>query len=94
MLDPRFLSQMEPHDVASISCQALPAGRRHLHAARAEPGRGVHENKRSTDVEFTPPPPRLCMSIHPEGESCSDLGRLLVLNDPLPGLVHAPPVPG
>jgi hypothetical protein len=26
--------------------------------------------------------PRVCMSIHPEGKSCSNLGRVLVLNDP------------
>ena len=26
--------------------------------------------------------PRVCMGMHPEGESCSDLGRVLVLNDP------------
>jgi len=37
------------------------------------PGRGVIENKHSTDVESPPPPPRVCMSIHPEGKSCSDL---------------------
>ena len=28
------------------------------------------------------------MSIHPEGKSCSDIGRVLVLNDP-PGRVLA-----
>jgi hypothetical protein len=26
------------------------------------------------------------MSIHPDGESCSDLGRVLVLNDPPAGV--------
>jgi len=29
-------------------------------------GRGVIENQHSTDVESPPPPPRICMSIHPE----------------------------
>ena len=29
--------------------------------------------------------PRVCMSIHTEGKSCSDLGRVLVLNDPAAG---------
>ena len=33
-------------------------------------GRGVIENKHSTDVEY-PPPPCVCMSVHPEGKSCS-----------------------
>ena len=28
------------------------------------------------------PSPRVCMSIHAEGESWSDLGRVLVLSDP------------
>ena len=28
----------------------------------------------STDIEFPPPPPPIYMSIHPEGESCFDLG--------------------
>jgi hypothetical protein len=42
------------------------------------------EDKHSTDFEPPAPPYSLwvCMSIHPEGESCSDLGRVLVLNDP------------
>lgn len=30
------------------------------------------------------------MSINPDGESCSDLGRVLVLNDP-PARVHLMP---
>jgi hypothetical protein len=45
-------------------------------------GRGVAQNNHSTDVESTTPPPRVCMSIHPRGKSCSDLGRVLVLTDP------------
>jgi len=28
-------------------------------------GRGFIENKHSTDIDFPPPPPRVCMSIHP-----------------------------
>ena len=45
---------------------------------------GVIENKHSTHVESPPPPytPRVCMSIHPKGKSCSNLGRVRVLNDP------------
>jgi len=46
------------------------------------PGREVIQNKHSTDVESLPPPPRVCMSTHADGKSCSNLGRLLVLNDP------------
>ena len=33
-------------------------------------------------VEYPSPPPRVCISIHHEGESFHDLVRLLVLNDP------------
>jgi len=45
-------------------------------------GTGVIQNQRSTDSEYPAPPPGVCMSIHPEGKSCSDLGRVLDLNDP------------
>jgi len=55
----------------------------HLRPHGGVPGRGVIENKHSTDVESpSPPPPCVCMSIHPEGESCSDLGWVHVLSDP------------
>ena len=46
-------------------------------AGRAVRGRGVTANKHSIDVESPHPPPytlRVCMSIHPEGKSCSNLG--------------------
>ena len=33
------------------------------------PGRGVVQNKHSTDVESPPPPPRVCMSIHTGGKA-------------------------
>jgi len=33
----------------------------------------------STDAE---PPPLLRVCVHPEGETCSELSRALVLNDP------------
>ena len=45
-----------------------------LRAQRRRQGRGAVQNKHSTNVESPPPPPRLCMSIHPEGKSCSCLG--------------------
>ena len=48
----------------------------------SNPGRGGVENKHSSDDGSPPPPPHVCMSIHTEGKSCSDLGRVLVLNDP------------
>ena len=35
---------------------------------------GVTENNQSTDAESPSPPPPVCMSIHPEGKSCPDLG--------------------
>ena len=35
---------------------------------------GVLRTGHSTDVESPPSPPRVCMSIHPEGKSCSHLG--------------------
>jgi len=35
--------------------------------------RGVIENRHPTDVETPAPHPRVCMSIHPEGKSRSDL---------------------
>jgi hypothetical protein len=38
--------------------------------AGALKARGVVENKHSTDVESPPPPLRVCMSNHPERESC------------------------
>jgi hypothetical protein len=41
---------------------------------QAAPGRSVAESKHSTDVESPPAHPRVCMSVHTEGESCSDLG--------------------
>ena len=48
------------------------------------PGRAVIENKHTTDVESSPPhpyTPRVCTSIYPVSELCSDLGRVLLLND-------------
>jgi len=42
--------------------------------AKWKPGRGVIENKHSTDVESSTPPLRARMSIHPEGKACSDIG--------------------
>jgi len=42
---------------------------------------GINENQHSTSVE-SPPPPRVCMSTHPEGKSRSISVRVLVLNDP------------
>ena len=49
-------------------CTALVAGR------EAPAGRGVIENRHSADVEYPPPSPHVCMSVHPEGKKCSDLG--------------------
>jgi len=46
-------------------------------AAAAKAG-GVIENKHSTDVKSPPPPLRVCMSIHPQYESSSDLGSSAV----------------
>ena len=42
----------------------------------------VIDNKHSSDVQSPPPPLRVCISIHAEGESSSDLGRVLVLCNP------------
>jgi hypothetical protein len=44
-------------------------------ASIADPGKGCIKDKHSTDVESPPPPApsRVCMSIHPEGQTCSDL---------------------
>ena len=39
-------------------------------------------NKHSTDVESPPPPQRVCTSVHPGGEWCSDIVRALLVNDP------------
>ena len=57
------------------------------------PGQGVLENKHSTDVESACCPPRFCMSIHTQGKSCSDIRRVIVLNDP-PAGAASPAVPG
>jgi len=46
------------------------------------PGRGVIESKHSNDVESPPPLPRVCMSMHPDGNSCSNLSRVLILKGP------------
>jgi len=40
----------------------------------APPGKGGTENDHSTDVEPTTTSPRVCISIHPKCESCSDIG--------------------
>ena len=58
----------------------------------ADPGREVIENKHSNDVgpPPPPPPPRLHTRILSYGKSCSDVGRVLVLNDP-PPRARAPP---
>ena len=42
-------------------------------AGAAASGRRVIASKHSTDVDSPPPPPRVYMSIHPEGKSSSDL---------------------
>jgi len=39
-------------------------------------GRGLIENKHSSDVESPPPPPYVCMSIHTQCKSCSDVGSI------------------
>jgi len=45
-------------------------------------GRRVIENRQSSDVEPPPPPPPcVCMSIHTQGKSGSDLGPVIFLND-------------
>jgi len=44
-------------------------------------GRGVIDNKHLTDVESST---RVSTSVHAKGKSCSDLARVLVLNDPPP----------
>ena len=46
------------------------------------PGRKVIQNKHSTDVASPPSPPLVCVSIHTEGKSYSDLSQVLVLIDP------------
>ena len=45
-------------------------------------GTWVIENKHSTDVESSPRPPRVCMRFHNQDKLCSDMGRVLVCNDP------------
>ena len=83
-------------DVAGIICQARVDGaarqpRQHHPDAEGHaqtsgvpraPGRGVIEIKYSTDFDSPFPPHRCCMSIHPEERSRSDIGLVLVLNDP------------
>ena len=45
------------------------------------PPRGVIVDKHSINFVSPPPAPRVRMSIHTEGKSCSDIGLVLVLND-------------
>jgi hypothetical protein len=47
---------------------------KHVMEFASHRGRGFIENKHSTETEYPPPPPRVCTSIHPEGQSCFDLG--------------------
>jgi hypothetical protein len=66
-------------DVASAFLQSLWRGGPCSH------GRGCIEILYSTGVESPPPPPHtahVCLKNHPEGELCSDLGSVLVFNDP------------
>jgi len=44
--------------------------------------RGVIVNKHSAEFQYPPPPSRVGMSTHPEGESCCDIGLVLVFGDP------------
>jgi hypothetical protein len=62
---------------------ALTAFEAAFAGAAPEAGRLIH-NIHSTGVEPPPAPytHRVCMSIHSEGKTCSDLGRVLVFNDP------------
>jgi len=45
-------------------------------------GRAILRTGTRPMLNLTTPRPRVCMSIHPEGQSCSHLSRVLVLNDP------------
>jgi len=54
-----------------LPCQSKPRRAR----------QGVLENKHLTDVGSPPPVLRVCMIIQPEGNSCSDIDRVRVLND-------------
>jgi len=91
--DAEYLSQLCLRDVpmATMTCElGMRSPVTHRPTPAAFPacclvvsGRGVHDNDHSTDVESPPPPPpRVCMSVYPEIKACSDLGRVLVLNDP------------
>ena len=48
-------------------------------------GRWVVEDRHSTGDASCSPPPRVYMSIHTQGKSCSKIGRVLALNDPPAG---------
>jgi hypothetical protein len=68
------------HDGGGVARGARQVDPHHGHY---QLGRGGLENNHSNpDVDSPPRPPRVCMSITLEGGSCSDLGRVLVLNDP------------
>ena len=47
-------------------------------------GMGGIKNEHMPDVASPPPPPppHVCTRLHPDGKPCSDIGRVLVLNDP------------
>jgi len=90
-------SQCIPQKVLTLShkvdeCKPLVAASLTTAAggARSGTGRGVIENKHSTRAESSHPPLRVCMSVNPLGKSCSDLGRVLVLNDPAAWRKHRP----
>jgi hypothetical protein len=59
------------------TCTATPRfrwGTARTASSASRSGRGVIENKHSTDVHYPHPPPRVCLHIHTRGETCSDLG--------------------
>ena len=84
-------------DVAGNICQALDVGLPDVPASLRWK-QSLRQRKAFDSVEWhaagwllgtstrptstKPPPLCACVSIHPEGKSCSHVGRVLVLNDP------------
>ena len=51
-------------------------------ASLASKAGGLTRTSTRPILNLLPPPPRLCMSVHPDDNSCPDIGRVLVLSDP------------
>jgi muramidase (phage lysozyme) len=94
------LTQCMPQTVFTLShiwdeCKPLVAASltTAVGGVKSGTGKGSHchiENNHSTQAESSHPGPCVCMSFYPRNRACSNLGRVLVLNDPADWREHRP----